>query len=801
MRETTIEVETRYLSLFQTPVIEGMINVYHSITGTGKTTLLNDYVRSRGDVNMLAIVSRRTLATFISEKLGFENYLNSKRSCLLERGRPSKWVVCINSLQRYCYSDGAKPIPDVLIIDEIGLLFEHYISETLTRGRRSLFVDLFGFFLRQLSTSVIICDAYWNDYDKRVIQDLIEGTDKKMRIYRNTYCQSMKQLFITHSANEWDQQLMEELDMMGKPGEDNPPRSLYIFSNSKEILVGIYRRIKNRLMDIMKDEESVNALGIVLLTGESRQEIKDYFSMKPNESWNGKRIIMSTPTIAAGVSFDLKWFDRVMGFAINTTSSPRSLLQQMNRVRKVKDNRFDLYIPRDMEGIKEYTYEEVFHDLSLIQEWLGYQYDQVVDIGHSIREVDNGVELIPSLKKDSVNNRLVVMNLLERLHYKRSYFNVMKKLLDNDWFEWFRDDEDPSSDSFSLLRYQELGKETDKESLTQEAVNPVEHQIMIDDKNLVSDDSKVVRLLEFYNVFPPYGSLKFRSGYKLNSDRTGIFLAKYEKPYLQRNFEKIFMTFEFYDILFDDGAQYEKMGTEPTTYIRNIMLRLFRMSGIIKDDDIVIPQKGRRYAPYELIDKEEPRESVAISTKFTISSYSDNASRSFVIDERQILENWTTISDIIAENLTILELIIPGELVAILFRDNFPKTQVGITAMTNFICGLLKYIGLTCKEEGKKKKKPLSSHKVRIKGGPRVNVRVYRVRGIPDRLFLGVCRVCTPEYRDKHTLITRITPDPFNLLEDEGTLLEEGNKFYSYYLDVEEKRRGTLPTICRITNE
>jgi len=57
-----------------------------------------------------------------------------------------------------------------------------------------------------------------------------------------------------------------------------------------------------------------------------------------NEIWKGCDDLIYTPTVEAGVIFDQIHFNKIFGVYSNKSTSPRSFLQMLARIRKTSDN-------------------------------------------------------------------------------------------------------------------------------------------------------------------------------------------------------------------------------------------------------------------------------------------------------------------------------------------------------------------------------------------------------------------------------------------------------------------------------
>ncbi|RCH82045.1 hypothetical protein CU098_006731, partial [Rhizopus stolonifer] len=73
------------------------------------------------------------------------------------------------------------------------------------------------------------------------------------------------------------------------------------------------------------------------------------------ENWDKYDIIGYTPTIVAGISFEKKHFDLCYGYFINSSSCAELSVQQLFRVRDLRDKTIHLCV--EVNGKKDYPTE------------------------------------------------------------------------------------------------------------------------------------------------------------------------------------------------------------------------------------------------------------------------------------------------------------------------------------------------------------------------------------------------------------------------------------------------------------
>ena len=62
------------------------------------------------------------------------------------------------------------------------------------------------------------------------------------------------------------------------------------------------------------------------------------------EEWNKADLLIYSPTIEAGVDFDVKHFDKCYGYMSDTSTSARAFSQMLHRVRQFESDEVLIYI-------------------------------------------------------------------------------------------------------------------------------------------------------------------------------------------------------------------------------------------------------------------------------------------------------------------------------------------------------------------------------------------------------------------------------------------------------------------------
>lgn len=211
---------------------------------------------------------------------------------------------------------------DVLILDEC-----ESIIEQIDSGLFKQFGNSFARFEWMMRTAkVVICmDALLNDRTFRVIEKIrgIQG----MIFHCNCFKRSAEDTYmITQELQEWYISLFQSL------------------SNNERVFIPT-----NSLIDAeavkMRIEENYPHLKIGFYTSKYPDEAtkKEHFA-NVDKYWSEYDVLITTPTVSAGVSFEVKRYDRVYGYFTDQSCTIETCIQMLGRVRDVALHNYVLYI-------------------------------------------------------------------------------------------------------------------------------------------------------------------------------------------------------------------------------------------------------------------------------------------------------------------------------------------------------------------------------------------------------------------------------------------------------------------------
>lgn len=283
---------------------------------TGKTQLIKQILTEMNFERILFISYRKTLTNNLYgtfRELGITSYLDKKYDS-------NKLICQIESLYKILPlklidKNGELVIPsyDLVIIDEIESVLNHFISPTL-ENKKETFELMSGIIFN--SRKILALDGDLNNRSYDFLKYFGGVT-----ILNNTIKKDQRHYIFTNNKHCFDKKIENDL-------ENN--KNIVIISLSLKDATYNYEKYKNKYKCVLhcsnSDDDNKNGLKNV------------------NEYWKNYRLVVYSPSIEAGVNCDIDHFDNIyMVFSPNSTS-PRGTLQMANRVRNVKNNNIIVYL-------------------------------------------------------------------------------------------------------------------------------------------------------------------------------------------------------------------------------------------------------------------------------------------------------------------------------------------------------------------------------------------------------------------------------------------------------------------------
>jgi hypothetical protein len=344
--QNTKKIDCRYLSMCSNEIIR---NVYfHKIThikshlGTGKTTLMKELIDMFDDCSFLYFAPRRSFADEIAYDLkeySFVNYQDEEFN-----GSNNRVVIQMESLYKLKKHDF-----DFVIVDEVNSCLKQFNSFE-THGKHLkynhiTFADIF-----KKSTRFISMDAFLNNQAVDVLNKLLKSVNNtKISFDMQTTLFNYKQIMDTKKSYdtfgnsviienihqpynreafelnicEFENTIIEKIQQGEK---------CCVVSSTEKFATHIYNKI---IQDKISDVNDV-----ILYTGKMDEKDKKFKNI--DEVWGNKKVLIYTPIITIGVSFNpddiTKRFDTLFLYGHSMSCCVRDMLQASLRVRQLNKN-------------------------------------------------------------------------------------------------------------------------------------------------------------------------------------------------------------------------------------------------------------------------------------------------------------------------------------------------------------------------------------------------------------------------------------------------------------------------------
>lgn len=268
---------------------------------------------------------------FISFRQAFSDNIKSRFDDFTMYNDPSapaelnqrKLIVQVESLHRVVVDRRHRP--DLLILDESESIFEQFNSG-LGRSPHDSWAKFE--WLMKYSGTVVCMDAMLGDRTVNTLRFLrtecegFENADKSIYVHANVFCNARDDTYeITDTREVFHAKLYDDLQA-GK--------RICVATSSKAEAELIFSNIRFKFPDLMS----------VLYSSNTEKSIKRQHLGNVNGCWTGYDVIVYTPTISAGVSFEMTHFDRVYGWFTDDSCTVETCIQMLGRIRDVGDRRY-----------------------------------------------------------------------------------------------------------------------------------------------------------------------------------------------------------------------------------------------------------------------------------------------------------------------------------------------------------------------------------------------------------------------------------------------------------------------------
>lgn len=315
--------------------------VVHAAMKMGKTKTLRAFIDTHFPSDsvvppVIRFVSfRQTFGANIKESFPDFTLYSDVRGTLLCHAR---LIIQVESLHRLEIGD--EP-PDLLILDECESIFEQFSSGLLRN-----FAQASAKFIYMLKHArhVVCMDANITSRTENILRSL--RSDKPAYYYHNQYKNATDYTYrITNSLSLW----ATGLDIA--------------ITNGKRIAIpSSSLNIANAIADIIRRRHP--NIKAIVYSSETEQSVKSAHFSNVNETWTAYDVVIYTPTLTAGVSFEAHHFDYVYGYFTDRSTCDLSCIQMIGRIRDVASREIILCIvatgadlPTDHDEIVQLYYD------------------------------------------------------------------------------------------------------------------------------------------------------------------------------------------------------------------------------------------------------------------------------------------------------------------------------------------------------------------------------------------------------------------------------------------------------------
>ena len=340
--QDSVEWSQIYTEKYMKPYPNDNVVCIRAGMGVGKTVAMKEFVKQHFTPTTKSIIltfsrnlARKYANDFQSEK--FVSYQDVSRTYIND----SKVIVCLDSLWRVLLRN-----PDYIFIDEALSVFLHFNSPLM--NKTSEISTLLELLVRQAKHTFYIDACIDNTFMTNVISYFYKNSQTKPTWIFNKYVRpTNKKAVIKYIPGA----------KATKTLSDNP----IAYSAMQRVIELVDKG--NKVVVCSSTKKFTIVLKAILLDKFPNKSIMIYNSDTSKEEgacidtsiWSTLDILIYSPSITAGVSFEELHFDCLVAYLVNSPRTPSIdvALQQMFRVRQLKDG--DMYIYVLEQPLVSYT--------------------------------------------------------------------------------------------------------------------------------------------------------------------------------------------------------------------------------------------------------------------------------------------------------------------------------------------------------------------------------------------------------------------------------------------------------------
>ena len=295
----------------------GKVLAIKSAYGTGKSDTMHYVIEEFKPKKVLFVTYRQTLSYNF-----YGNFEKHKVGCYLTGDFKSDRLICqvesLHKLLSYNNFTGKNIVPeyDLVIFDESESVLAHTDSNTIKNKDKCFKI------MQAILTKAKKVVALDGDLANRSYEYLRHINNKKeFKVIKNSFVPIQKHWHFTNSKDNFDNKILTDL---------NNGYRLFIVCMASESASKYY--------DLLKDKYKV-----LVHSSKTDDELKQKLQTV-NEYWINYDCVIITPTVEAGVDFNVKHFNAQYIVLSTGSTSQRGLNQMTSRVRHFTDNNVDVHL-------------------------------------------------------------------------------------------------------------------------------------------------------------------------------------------------------------------------------------------------------------------------------------------------------------------------------------------------------------------------------------------------------------------------------------------------------------------------
>ena len=409
--------------------------------GVGKTKMIADHFlpqvdqETQGNYSCLFITYQRLLSSKYHNdlyNLGFKNYMDIKNHVIHD----DKVIVCLDSIGRVAHKTF-----DYVIIDEATSVFMHFSSEHMKQTSN---ICVYTDALIHKAKYVYMLDAC---IDNTIVHEVVSHICQTKNItpyyIKNTYVRPTNRacdIFVDYK----DSDKMKTTDIKSCFKISAIKKVERLVHNKKKVVVVSSTKSFAEQVHIHLQNTFGDNINMTIFTSDTEKigshnlDCFEYTCMATD-------VLIYSPTITAGVSFELPQFDQLVAFVDNAFYAPSvdTVLQQLFRIRELNDGKMSIYLNEwskvdsfslDKKDIQKYpiTLEDVEKNLDGDLHIVENAYENRLknfDKPHTLNVVNSAIEY----DKQSLSYKILTGMIINFNKSKHLFGRLLMKTLTEDY--------------------------------------------------------------------------------------------------------------------------------------------------------------------------------------------------------------------------------------------------------------------------------------------------------------------------------------------------------------------------------